>query len=157
MVWPPAAGGRAGANIRRGSTGRSRACQPASDRHRLSPLRASRDRTVPHRLHRAGKPTGRARSRGDVAGGLGPFQLLGAALDRMVMAGVLPEERRPGAEYLAWSAVHCLAMLFIEGPLRELPDMEEQVLGDGCRNGGAGSLKAIELVTVHYGDAELEI
>ncbi len=63
------------------------------------------------------------------AGGLGPFQLLGAALDRMVAAGVLPQERRAGAEYLAWSAVHGLAMLLIEGPLRELPEGEEQVLG----------------------------
>lgn len=63
------------------------------------------------------------------ARGLGPFQLLGVALDRMVAAGVLPEERRAGAEYLAWSAVHGFAMLLIEGPLRELPEVEEQVLG----------------------------
>ena len=52
--------------------------------------------------------------------GLNPFQLLGVALDRMVEAGVLPSERRPGAEYLAWSAVHGLAMLVLEGPLRRL-------------------------------------
>lgn len=64
------------------------------------------------------------------AGGLGPFQLLGAALDRMVAAGVLPAERRAGAEYLAWSAVHGLAMLLIEGPLRTLPEMDEQALGE---------------------------
>jgi len=50
--------------------------------------------------------------------GLGPFQLLGMVLDRLVDAGVLPAERRPGAEYLAWSAVHGLAMLVHEGPLR---------------------------------------
>src|ERR1700686_1104021 len=31
--------------------------------------------------------------------GLNPFQLLGAALERLVDAGVLPPERRPGAEY----------------------------------------------------------
>ncbi len=49
--------------------------------------------------------------------GLNPFQLLGAALDLMVETGVLPKERRPGAEYLAWSAVHGLAFLIIEGPL----------------------------------------
>lgn len=52
--------------------------------------------------------------------GLDPFQLLGAALDTMVEAGVLPHARRPGAEYLAWSAVHGLAMLVIDGPLRRL-------------------------------------
>ncbi|MGQ2978743.1 MAG: TetR/AcrR family transcriptional regulator, partial [Polaromonas sp.] len=36
-------------------------------------------------------------------GGLNPFELLGAALDKLVAAGVMPPERRPGAEYLAWS------------------------------------------------------
>ena len=52
--------------------------------------------------------------------GLNPFQLLSAALDRLVEAGVLPVERRQGAEYLAWSAVHGLAMLVLEGPLHRL-------------------------------------
>lgn len=51
-------------------------------------------------------------------GGLTPFQLLGSALDGMVEAGVLPRERRLGAEFLAWSAVHGLGMLLIDGPLR---------------------------------------
>jgi AcrR family transcriptional regulator len=50
--------------------------------------------------------------------GLNPFELLGSALDRMEASGVLPPERRAGAEYLAWSAVHGLAMLVIDGPLR---------------------------------------
>lgn len=50
-------------------------------------------------------------------GGLNPFELLSIALDRMVQAGALPPERRPGAEFLAWSAVHGLAMLVIDGPL----------------------------------------
>jgi AcrR family transcriptional regulator len=53
-------------------------------------------------------------------GGLTPFQLLGVALDEMVEAGILPAERRPGAEFLAWSSVHGLAMLLIDGPLRGL-------------------------------------
>ncbi|MFL5285944.1 MAG: TetR/AcrR family transcriptional regulator [Rhodopila sp.] len=53
--------------------------------------------------------------------GLNPFQLLGVALDRMVEAGVLPAHRRPGAEYLAWSAVHGLAMLVLDGPLQSMP------------------------------------
>ena len=59
--------------------------------------------------------------------GLNPFQLLGAALDRLVDAGVLPPERRPGAEFLAWSAVHGLAMLVIDGPLAGAvgPQMEQ--------------------------------
>jgi hypothetical protein len=49
--------------------------------------------------------------------GLNPFQLLGSALDMMVKARALPAERRPAAEYLAWSAVHGLAFLVIDGPL----------------------------------------
>ncbi|MGK5638346.1 TetR/AcrR family transcriptional regulator [Streptomyces sp. URMC 126] len=54
------------------------------------------------------------------AGGKTPFELLGAALDALVETGVLPEDRRPGAEFLAWSAVHGLAVLLIDGPLRGL-------------------------------------
>jgi AcrR family transcriptional regulator len=61
--------------------------------------------------------------------GLNPFELLGAALDRMVAAGVLPAERRPGAEYLAWSAVHGLAMLVIDGPLRRLTPTQTDEIG----------------------------
>ena len=98
-----------------------RARRPARDRHRLSAVRAQRTWLVPHRV------LGPARSGGDTAdpamagkSGLNPFQLLGVALDRMVEAGALPPERRPGAEYLAWSAVHGLAMLALEGPLRRL-------------------------------------
>ena len=34
---------------------------------------------------------------------------------------MLPATERPGAELLAWSAVHGLAMLALEGPLRDLP------------------------------------
>jgi AcrR family transcriptional regulator len=65
--------------------------------------------------------------------GLNPFELLSSALDLLVEAGVLPRERRPGAEYLAWSAVHGLAILIIEGPLngasdKEIRSMSERVL-----------------------------
>jgi AcrR family transcriptional regulator len=62
-------------------------------------------------------------------GGLNPFQLLGAALDKMVAAGVLPPERRPGAELLAWSAVHGFAMLVLEGPLHGLAPAQRQEIG----------------------------
>ena len=63
------------------------------------------------------------------ASGLDPFQLLGAALDGLVEAGVLPRARRPGAEYLAWSAVHGLAMLVIDGPLRRLSRAQTETIG----------------------------
>ena len=51
-----------------------------------------------------------------------PCQILGAALDPLVSAGVLPSERRPNAEFLAWSAVHGLGMRVVDGPLRGLED-----------------------------------
>jgi len=60
--------------------------------------------------------------------GLNPFELLGAALDRMVTAGVLPASRRPGAEYLAWSAVHGLALLLIDGPLKGVEPRQSRAL-----------------------------
>lgn len=54
------------------------------------------------------------------ASGRTPFELLTDALDGLVAVGGLSAERRPGAEFLAWSAVHGLAMLLIDGPLRAL-------------------------------------
>ena len=72
-------------------------------------------------------------ARGDPArsgeSGLNPFQLLGSALDQMVQAGALPKEKRPGAEYLAWSSVHGLAMLVIDGPLRAFTPAQTRVVG----------------------------
>jgi AcrR family transcriptional regulator len=53
-----------------------------------------------------------------------PFQLLAGALDELVAAGALSAERRPNAEFLAWSAVHGLGMLVIDGPLRGLDDRQ---------------------------------
>lgn len=61
--------------------------------------------------------------------GLNPFELLGAALDKLVQAGVMPPERRPGAEFLAWSAVHGLAMLVIDGPLGSVVGPQMQQIG----------------------------
>jgi AcrR family transcriptional regulator len=61
-------------------------------------------------------------------GGLNPYQLLGRVLDRWVEQGLLPPERRPNAGYLAWSAVHGLAMLVLEGPLQRLTRTEVREL-----------------------------
>ena len=62
------------------------------------------------------------------ASGLDPFQLLCQALDGLVDAGLLPPARRPGAEWMAWSAVHGMAFLVLDGPLRGLDDAECQAL-----------------------------
>lgn len=71
---------------------------------------------VPDDLKNSGSPAKAGEA------GRTPFQILGAALDRLVSAGVLPTERRKNAEFLAWSAVHGLGMLVIDGPLRGLND-----------------------------------
>ena len=72
--------------------------------------------TVPHDIAQAVSP--------DKAGRLGrtPFQLLSIVLDDLVSVGALPADRRAGAELHAWSAVHGLGMLVIDGPLRGLTD-----------------------------------
>jgi AcrR family transcriptional regulator len=62
--------------------------------------------------------------------GLNPFQLLSAALDQMVETGALPRQRRLGAEYLAWSAVHGLAFLIIEGPLSRASQKQVHAVSD---------------------------
>lgn len=62
-------------------------------------------------------------------GGRTSFQLLSTALDELVAAGELPPERRPGAEFSAWSAVHGLAMLVLEGPLRNLDPQTARAAG----------------------------
>jgi AcrR family transcriptional regulator len=67
------------------------------------------------------------------ATGHAPLELLTGALDELTSLGSLPPDRRPGAEFIAWSAVHGLAVLLIDGPLRgvdtsEIGDIERRVL-----------------------------
>jgi AcrR family transcriptional regulator len=62
--------------------------------------------------------------------GLNPFQLLSLALDRMRDSGLLREKGREGAEYLAWSTVHGLALLVLEGPLHAIPPHTVLALGE---------------------------
>lgn len=62
-------------------------------------------------------------------GGRTSFELLSVALDELVAVGALPPERRPGAEISAWSSVHGLAMLVLEGPLRNLDPELAHVAG----------------------------
>jgi len=63
---------------------------------------------------------------GPAEGDLSPFEILAEALDKMVEVGALPPERRPGCEFAAWSAVHGLAMLVLEGPLRGLDEEQRR-------------------------------
>lgn len=60
--------------------------------------------------------------------GPNPFEQLAQALDAMVGAGVLPAQRRPQAEYLAWSTVHGMATLMIDGPLRHSSEAQRAEL-----------------------------
>jgi AcrR family transcriptional regulator len=50
-----------------------------------------------------------------------PFTILGQVLDEARSAGILDPRLRPGAELAAWSAVHGLASLLIDGPLPTTP------------------------------------
>lgn len=63
--------------------------------------------------------------------GLNAFQLLSLALDRMMGSGLLSKKARKDAEYLAWSTVHGLSLLALEGPLHKMP--REMVLALGER------------------------
>lgn len=71
--------------------------------------------SVPVDLEGSGRPTRAGPS------GRTPFELLTSSIDELVASGLMPESRRPQAEFLAWSSVHGLAMLLIDGPLRVLP------------------------------------
>jgi AcrR family transcriptional regulator len=57
-----------------------------------------------------------------------PYLALVEALDAMVTAGVLSPERRDGAEWPCWSAVHGFAELALRGPLRHASRRQVDVL-----------------------------
>lgn len=81
-------------------------------------------RTAFSSAHSANPPTpGRARADGAAAEETtDPYDLLSARLDELVKVGALTPQRRPGAEFAAWSAVHGLSSLLLDGPLRDLPE-----------------------------------
>lgn len=58
------------------------------------------------------------------------FMLLAALLDELVTAGLMPADRRPMAEFGAWSAVHGLAVLVLDGPLNGLIGKEREAAVD---------------------------
>lgn len=55
-----------------------------------------------------------------------PFRLLAEALDELAAAGAVPAERRPGLEYVAWAAVHGMAVLLVDGPLATADPAQRQ-------------------------------
>ena len=57
-----------------------------------------------------------------------PLGQLRRVLDELVDAGVLSGQRREGIEYPIWSAVHGLAVLTGQGPLRDIPDANRRRL-----------------------------
>jgi AcrR family transcriptional regulator len=64
-----------------------------------------------------------------------PYLALVEALDAMVEAGALPPERRDGAEWPCFSAVHGFAELALRGPLRyasrrELESLAQRTVDD---------------------------
>jgi AcrR family transcriptional regulator len=50
------------------------------------------------------------------------FALLMGLLDELERCGFLAPERRPMAEVATWSAIHGLALLILDGPLRDVPE-----------------------------------
>ena len=61
--------------------------------------------------------------------GAPPYLALVEALDAMVDAGALPPERRDGAEWPCWSAVHGFAELALRGPLHGASRRAVELLG----------------------------
>src|SRR5215470_16977395 len=59
-----------------------------------------------------------------------PLDQLRAVLDELADAGVLDRRRRAGIEYPIWSAVHGLAVLTGQGPLRDVPDAARRHLAE---------------------------
>jgi AcrR family transcriptional regulator len=53
-----------------------------------------------------------------------PYLILNAVLDELVDVGAIPASHRPYSETVAWSGVHGLSMLIINGPLAGMPPAE---------------------------------
>jgi AcrR family transcriptional regulator len=69
-----------------------------------------------------------------------PLGHLRTALDELVDAGVLDSRRRDGIEYPIWSAMHGLAVLTGQGPLRDVPPATRRHLEELTRVFIEGSL-----------------
>ena len=59
-----------------------------------------------------------------------PFQILIGCIDELVVTGVLSADRRDGLDEAAWSAVHGVSTLFLDGPLSEVEPARKQLITD---------------------------
>jgi len=64
----------------------------------------------------------------DETAGAPPYLALVDALDAMMAAGALAPERRDGAEWPCWSAVHGFADIVLHGPLRDASRRDVEAL-----------------------------
>ena len=63
-----------------------------------------------------------------------PYQQLIRTVDDLVRTGLLDESDRALTELAAWSSVHGLSMLLVDGPFRGLPrPAKQQLIGDVVR------------------------
>jgi AcrR family transcriptional regulator len=60
----------------------------------------------------------------------GPHVMLTKSVDDLITVGFFREEARLGVEISAWSLVHGLSMLLLDGPLANLPAVEQQAVLD---------------------------
>jgi AcrR family transcriptional regulator len=65
-------------------------------------------------------------TRADAAVRSESFGVLAETLDDLVAGGLMPAERRPGAEIGVWSSVHGLAELLVNGPMSSLDPSERE-------------------------------
>jgi AcrR family transcriptional regulator len=72
-----------------------------------------------------------------------PYAMLVEALDAFVQAGILRPQSRPWAEVFAWSAVHGLATLMLDGPLGHVTPAERDQAIERTLDGVAAGLAAI--------------
>jgi len=62
-------------------------------------------------------------------GHIRPYQMLVEAIDDLVNVGIMAPSMRSWAEFFAWSSVHGLAMLLLDGPLAKCtPEEREQII-----------------------------
>ncbi|GAA1622213.1 TetR/AcrR family transcriptional regulator [Kribbella alba] len=70
----------------------------------------------------------------DISAPDGPHQMLVKGVDELIKLGFVGEEYRVGSEVAAWSLVHGLSLLMLEGPLSRLPQAEREAVVDQAIN-----------------------